>query len=319
MGVRGMKKHMTWAAALLMLAIFPFRLFPADQTGSGPKKSLTDIFSLSICDARAAQPVPPASAPPSPEKFTFRLLTRDFLKDAGQIWSYPVHIKGRDILPMAGLAALTGVLIANDEGIFRGFRNFRDSHGWVRAVSPVITRMGSYGAWGTVGAFLCFGLIAKNDKSVETAVLASNAMLQSELVVQAIKLLSGRQRPSWADGVDHWSGPAGLFERFEKGQFTRYDSFPSGHAVTAFSLATVLAMQYRGSVWVPIVSYTVATAVGLSRLTENKHWLSDVLIGGVLGHLIGRLVVRNHRQRYHLMPAAGVAHGLLSFAVTFSL
>jgi membrane-associated phospholipid phosphatase len=64
-------------------------------------------------------------------------------------------------------------------------------------------------------------------------------------------------------------------------------------------MATVVAMQYQKSVWVPIVAYTVATAVALSRVTENKHWLSDSLVGSVLGHVIGRLVVRNHRSRYH--------------------
>jgi membrane-associated phospholipid phosphatase len=58
-------------------------------------------------------------------------------------------------------------------------------------------------------------------------------------------------------------------------------------------------MQYQKSVWVPIVAYTVATGVALSRVTENKHWLSDSLVGSFLGHVIGRLVVRNHRSRYH--------------------
>ncbi|MGZ5515688.1 MAG: hypothetical protein ACXWHD_11225, partial [Candidatus Aminicenantales bacterium] len=82
-------------------------------------------------------------------EFSFRSISRDFLKDAGQIWSYPVHIRTRDIMPIAGLAALTGFLIGNDEAIHRGFLNYRDTHAWVRAVSPVITRMGTYGAWGT--------------------------------------------------------------------------------------------------------------------------------------------------------------------------
>jgi hypothetical protein len=53
-------------------------------------------------------------------------------------------------------------------------------------------------------------------------------------------------------------------------QLGRYDSFPGGHAITAFSLATVVAVQYRKSVWVPIVAYSVATGVGLSRVTETS-------------------------------------------------
>ena len=92
-------------------------------------------------------------------ELAFRTISRDFLKDSGQIWSYPVHIRTRDILPIAGLAALTGFLIGNDEAVRRGILHYRDDHAWVRAASPVVTRMGTYGAWGTAAIFLGVGLI----------------------------------------------------------------------------------------------------------------------------------------------------------------
>jgi len=307
------------AATLLVLLVFPFSLFSSDEPPAAGSRSVpAPAFSLAILNPLTSPAAAIAAAPLAPEKYTLRNLTRDFLKDAGQIWSYPVHIQARDILPIAALATATGLLIANDESIYRGFKNYRDNHGWVRAVSPVITKMGSWGAWGTAGAFLAVGLIAGDKKSTETAVLAANAMLQSELLVGFLKGLFGRQRPEAAGGVDHWSGPAGFFKMYEKGKLGLYDSFPSGHAITAFTLATVLAMQYRETVWVPILSYTVAGGVGLSRVTESKHWLSDVLVGGVLGCLVGRLVVRNHRQRYHVTPAVGLDHGSLGFTLTLA-
>ena len=77
-------------------------------------------------------------------------------------------------------------------------------------------------------------------------------------------------------------------------------------------------MEYRETVWVPILAYTTATGVALSRLTENKHWLSDSVVGSVLGYVIGRLVVRNHRSRYHMTPTAGLVQGSPSLAFTFS-
>jgi len=166
--------------------------------------------------------------------------------------------------------------------------------------------------------FLGVGLISGDKKSTETGVLASSAMLQSGILVTFLKGIFGRQRPFWADGVDRWSGPVGFFKRFESGQQGRYDSFPGGHSITAFSLATVVAMQYRKTVWVPILAYTTATGVALSRVTENKHWLSDSLVGSALGYVIGRLVVRNHRSRYHMTPADGLAQGSPSVAFTFS-
>ena len=289
----GLRKNKALLAAALLLGWLPLAIFPQEGTprpaGDGPAR----LFSL-------------------------RSISRDFLKDAGQIWSYPVHIQAKDILPIAGLAAATGLLIATDEGIYRGFKDYRDSHGWVRTVSPAITKMGSWGAWGTVTAFLGVGLVGGDKTATETAMLATSAMLQCQLVSGVIKGIAGRQRPEYADGDDHWYGPQGFFKRFEKGLMGKYDSFPSGHAITAFSLATVVAMQYRDTVWVPILSYAGATGVGLSRVTESKHWLSDVLVGGALGHVIGRLVVRNHRKRYHLVPVAGLDHGTPAFALTLS-
>jgi len=332
-----MKKIRTWAAAFLLLAAFAFQVFAGDQASRVHHDRSSRPFSQWICGDRSVPPthtpadIPPllrstlraadpslTAAPPENGEFSFRSISRDFLKDAGQIWSYPVHIRTRDIMPIAGFAALTGFLIGNDEAIHRAFMSYRDTHAWVRAISPVITHMGDYGAWGTAALFLGVGLISGDKKSTETGVLASSAILQSAILVNVLKGIFGRQRPSWADGVDHWSGPAGFFKTFGSGQSGRYDAFPGGHTITAFSLATVLGMQYRKSVWVPIVGYSLATAVGLSRVTENKHWLSDVLVGGVLGHVIGRMVVRNHRSRYHMTPTAGPAQGSPPWAFTFS-
>jgi membrane-associated phospholipid phosphatase len=300
-----MKQRIAGAAACLLLILIPHSVFARGPISSEPEFSPARDFSLLIRYAPAARTIPARavfsstslSTPAAADKFTLRSVSRDFLKDAGEIWSYPIHIRTRDILPIAGFGIMTGFLIANDEAISRWFRNYRDGHDWVKAVSPVITEMGATGAWGTVAAFLVVGLIAKDDKSVGTAVLASSALLQSGLVVTFLKGMTGRQRPFYANGVDHWSGPVGFFKRFGKGQYGRYDSFPGGHTATAFALATVVAMQYRKSVLVPILAYTTATGVGLSRMTEKKHWLSSVFVGAVLGHLIGRKVVLNHRRR----------------------
>ena len=321
-----MNKQKTWAATFLLLILLPLSLSAQGPMSGAPKDGPARYFSLSIYDTPAAQTSSPqavSSAPapstsPAPKKFTFRSLFIDFPKDAGEIWSYPLRIRTRDILPIAGLAVLTGFLIANDEAIRREFLDYRMGHAWVKAVSPAITEMGSYGAWVTAGAFLCVGLIAKNDKTVETAALATSAMLQSAILVTFLKGLFGRQRPSWDNGVDRWSGPVGFSAWFKTGIYGEYDSFPGGHSITAFSLATVVAMQYQESVWVPILAYTTATGVALSRLTEGKHWLSDCLVGSVLGYVIGRIVVLNHRRRYHILPTAGVDHGSLSLALTVS-
>lgn len=63
-------------------------------------------------------------------------------------------------------------------------------------------------------------------------------------------------------------------------------SFPSGHTATAFMTATMLAKEYgHKSPWIGIGAYTAASATGLMRMANNKHWLSDVLTGAGIGIL----------------------------------
>lgn len=63
-------------------------------------------------------------------------------------------------------------------------------------------------------------------------------------------------------------------------------SFPSGHTATAFMTATMLTKEYgHNSPWIGIGAYSVASATGLMRMANNKHWLSDVMMGAGIGIL----------------------------------
>ena len=70
----------------------------------------------------------------------------------------------------------------------------------------------------------------------------------------------------------------------ERPDGSNHHSFPSGHTATAFMTATMLNKEYGyKSPWVGIGAYSVATATGLMRMANNKHWLSDVLAGAGIG------------------------------------
>ncbi|MBN2411244.1 phosphatase PAP2 family protein [candidate division KSB1 bacterium] len=64
-----------------------------------------------------------------------------------------------------------------------------------------------------------------------------------------------------------------------------YRSFPSGHTSGSFVVAAVLYRLYGYQIGLP--AYTMATITGLQRIHDDKHWLSDVLTGALLGTLIG--------------------------------
>jgi len=72
-------------------------------------------------------------------------------------------------------------------------------------------------------------------------------------------------------------------------------SFPSGHTSTAFSLATVAEQHYGWKVGVP--AYALASCIGLTRIEQNRHYLSDVLAGATLGVIVGRTVTRLDGQQ----------------------
>jgi len=258
-----------------------------------------------------------ASAPA--ERLTLKTAGQDLLSDAGRIWSSPARLRRKDVVPLFALAAATAALIVADEPIRDGVQSLTGKHAWVGDVAPVVTEMGGLAGLGTAAAFFGAGLIFKDHRARDTGYLAASAILQSFLVDNALKSLTGRRRPNVADGEDHWAGPAALFRRFEDWHGDSYVSFPSGHTAAAFSLATVVALQYRHSGWVPIAAYTIAAGVGLSRMALDRHWASDVAVGALVGHLVARLVVRNHHKRRHVVPALACTGRGVAFSVFVDL
>lgn len=68
-------------------------------------------------------------------------------------------------------------------------------------------------------------------------------------------------------------------------------SFPSSHTALAFVSATFLHEEYKDqSIWYGIAGYSVATAAGVFRMLNNKHWMSDVLVGAGLGILTTKII-----------------------------
>jgi len=237
-------------------------------------------------------------------------------QDLGHFISSPLRIKGKDLLTIGGVALITGVLINNDETIYKNFKDYQAKHSWVDTISPKITKLGDGGfSLGLAGAFYLGGTLFKSERAKETAKLTLMTFIHTGLIVQIGKHLSGRQRPSWDNGNDGWAGPSGFFKRYEPYQISHYDAFPSGHTISIFGTATVVAEMYRDKPLIPIVSYSLATLCGLSRVTEDTHWLSDVFLGAVLGYAIGKYVVkkRSRTRKFNIIPVAnskGISLGI---------
>jgi membrane-associated phospholipid phosphatase len=121
-----------------------------------------------------------------------------------------------------------------------------------------------------------------------TALLAGEAVADSEIVATVLKGISSRARPSaFTTHSNYWDS---WFE--SKGsKVSGAGSFPSGHTIAAFSIATVVAHRYRNHRWVPYLAYGGATAIAFSRLSLSAHFASDVFVGAALGYSISRFAV----------------------------
>jgi hypothetical protein len=77
-------------------------------------------------------------------------------------------------------------------------------------------------------------------------------------------------------------------------------SFPSGHTANVFFGATILSIEYGENYkWVPYASYGVATGVGVMRMANNKHYISDVLFGAGLGMLSAKAAYWLHGYKWN--------------------
>lgn len=254
------------------------------------------IFSQT-CEYDFDQPAD--SLPGKKEWFLSSMVT-----DQGKLWTSPLRIAKKDLAFWVPVISVTALSIVYDEEIYSSVKNFQNNHGWVSNISPVITQVGDDPfVLGTGTLFVLAGTLAHNKKAKQTGLIALQTWFHTGFIVQIGKLIFGRQRPSYDNGIDQWHGFPESLKRFTGGPVSKYDAFPSGHTIEAFGLATVIAEQYKDKKIIPVICYTIATGAGLSRVTEDTHWFSDVVLGAAMGYGIGKFMVRARKDtKWTLLP-----------------
>lgn len=131
-------------------------------------------------------------------------------------------------------------------------------------------------------------IIARDRRLEHNTLMITKSLVISTIFYTATKAVLRRERPDQTENSRNFTTP------FVKNVYT---SFPSGHSNTAFSVATGFAMQYKHIKWVPWVAYSLATLTSLSRIYQNRHWASDVIIGSAIGHYVTKTVIRAENRK----------------------
>ncbi|MBS1741702.1 MAG: phosphatase PAP2 family protein [Bacteroidetes bacterium] len=251
---------------------------------------------------------------------TTRLRTRDYFILLGsnikQQFTKPFHMRKKDWINLGKFATVAVSVGIFDERIQKNAVSLRNNSGLVRNTGKYISLSGGTNEVFTLAAFGLYGVITKNEKVKTTTLLATQAVITATLVETVVKVISGRRRPNFygdnEEAEPKFTGPFGNVSHGPSGRRTN-SSFPSGHTTVAFAVSTVFAVEYRDKPVIPIIAYSMATLMGVSRITENKHWASDVLVGAALGYITGKQVAFNYHRLAKIKNQQKAAKRSISF------
>ena len=198
-----------------------------------------------------------------------------FAGDQRSIWSSPFRLRSSDTRWALPALVSAGALVASDSWLSR-----QVPAGEI-ARSRSLSNYGTFSLVGVAGGMFFFGKVMHNDHATETGFLAGEAAMNAAAADFALKAMFQRQRPYDGNGTGRFFAGGG--------------SFPSEHAAVSWAVAGVLAHEYPGTL-TKLVSYGLASAVSVARVTGKEHFPSDAGIGGALGYFIARQVYQRRRD-----------------------
>jgi membrane-associated phospholipid phosphatase len=161
--------------------------------------------------------------------------------------------------------------------------------------------------------FWAVGELTDNQRATRVGLTSIKAFTITAVFTLALKYATQRHRPGANDPPDPriWEGPFGSWD---------HNSFPSGHSSVVFAVAAVFASEYSETIWVPVLSYSLAGLTAVSRVYNDKHWASDVIFGSALGFFIGKFIYRSTVKNPNLVFIPGVsASGHPGFTMIYKL
>lgn len=238
---------------------------------------------------------------------------KSYFTDSWNILKSPAEWRGKQWLTAAAVGGLTVLAYTQDDEI-RDFFQRNTTEGLDRTTDYFLEPIGrGYVSLSIAVGFYLAGELAGKQKAKETGLAAFKAVVLTSFFTYAIKYAAQRHDPHANDPPDPriWEGPFGSYS---------HTSFPSGHSSVIFALASVISTAYKDRIWVPVLSYSLATLAAISRIYSDDHWSSDVLFGSALGFIIGKFVYKSTINCPELVMIPGVsAGGYPGFTMVYQL
>ncbi len=216
----------------------------------------------------------------------------NMFKGVGYSYARPLHWQGQQWAEFGAVVGGTGLVYLLDDNTSRFIRNNKE------AVPKFIRDYGEiYGSpennyIATSGVYFA-GLITKNEKLRRTGVLLISSATSAGLLQQVLKSVVGRARPLANLGKD-------TFDPFNSSR--NFHSFPSGHALLAFTNAYAIGKQFKNP-WVKAGIYTLGAIPGISRVWDGQHWLSDMVFAFAISiatvESIDRYLDKKYEEKYN--------------------
>ncbi len=209
-----------------------------------------------------------------------------FFNESKSYLAQPAKWDGNDWLKIGAIGAATVLFMQIDEPVRNELIKDRS---YIKSVPIEGGRIWGevYTTVGISGIYYLLGQINENNSYKKIGFEILQSCIYSALITQSMKMIIGRARPYQNEG-------AFSFKPLNISGDDRW-ALPSGHTTLAFSLSTVLAKNSESTL-TKIICYIPALLTAASRTSQDKHWISDVFLGAVIGYSVAEFVTSKHEQ-----------------------
>jgi membrane-associated phospholipid phosphatase len=234
-----------------------------------------------------------------------------FGRETGLCFTQPLRWDGTDWLKMGAVGLATGLATLLDQPTRTWTQN--DGGHYYKSVPIVAGRVWGepYSPLALFAGFESYSLITGDQKARKIAFELGQAALYGTGVVFLLKIIVGRSRPLTDEGPGHFRPMFSFVD-------DDFHSFPSGHTAIAFAISTILSRNVQPT-WAKVLCYLPALFTPISRVYQDHHWVSDVIMGGAIGYFFATWVVDQHEKNDATSQQKSGIQSMSFFPLTVSI